>query len=106
MKRFAFVVAMVVLVSGCAHNVHEPVTAYQAPQPLPKKCEQAPCDNFDKAGEIVGDGSRKMWNYTTQAWEWVTSEENKERAARAWQATKDAAVKGYEAGKESYNEHK
>lgn len=50
-------------------------------------------DGFDKAGQATAIGARWTYNQMKNAYEWVTSPENKERANRAWQTTKKVTVK-------------
>jgi hypothetical protein len=96
-----FIIAVVALVSGCAHSSAPPATPYQEVQPLPRKE-----DNFDKAGDAVATGSRWVWDESKQAWQFVSSEEMQANYRKAWEATKEAAKKAYQKGQETYQEHK
>lgn len=45
-------------------------------------------DGFDATGKVVASSSRAVWNASKQAYEYVTSDEMKDRAVKAWQSTK------------------
>lgn len=90
-----------VTLAGCA--AHPPQVQSAAEAPLPNRCEARPCDAFDTVGDSVATGTRYAWDETKQAWAWVRNDENKERAQKVWQATKDAASKAYDKAVESYN---
>lgn len=102
-----FAVVVVLLASGCAHNVQPAMAPSAEVQPLPRKCEGPSCeDNFDKAGNYVARGSRWVWDETKQGWQYVTSEEMQKKYSDAWQATKDAAQRAYDSAHQTYEEHK
>jgi len=49
-------------------------------------------DGFDTAGKAVANGSRTVWNASKQAYEYVTSDETKNKMIKVWQQTKKLAV--------------
>lgn len=115
MKLSIISLVSIVLLAGCSNsaNTHanSPCAKDDTP-PLPKKeCyndnhEVRPCDNFDAAGNVIGNGARYVYDESVNAWHWVSSEQMQERYRSAWEATKQAASKGWNAAKEQYNEHK
>ncbi len=103
MKNIIGSLFVLACVAGCSHNAPMPQVAYQV-EPLPKKCDE-PKDNFDKVGDGVTYGTRKFWDYTQQAWVWVSSDENQQRAINALRTAKESAIKAYEYTKQTYQEH-
>ena len=90
MKHSYILVCLLALV-GCSHNISEPKT----PE-APKSAMKPDKDNFDVAGEKAASGSRWVWNKTTEAYEWATSEETKKRASNYYEAIKRSAGNMYE----------
>lgn len=85
MKLSLLFVSLVALV-GCAHNAEPPKT----PSPPPPNCEVTYISNPTGAkiqGQMV-EGSTWVWNKTTQAWEWVTSEEVKTKVREYYDSAK------------------
>lgn len=96
--KLGLIFAMMCLV-GCAHVETQPAVQPQAQaQPIEKQ------DSFDKAGDVVASSSRWTYNEGIKAWEWVTSEENKKRAAAAWEASKAAAISAYHEAHKKYED--
>lgn len=105
MNKMIGIVALCMLLVGCGHNDPAPKTAADSFNPLPDKCQDRPCvDNFDRAGSAVADGSRYVWNESKKAYEWATSEENKERAEKVWTAAKDTVKRTYDEAMKAYDE--
>lgn len=113
----ALSVIALVLVSGCSYRGQSPQTqasAQQAePLPLPDKCppterrEGKGCpDNFDKAGVMVADGSRYVYDETAKAWKYLSSEDMKAKYKETWEATKKTAGEAWDAAKDEYNKRK
>jgi hypothetical protein len=104
MKKL-MIVALFTIV-GCAHNVEPPNTAHNisdrdiepntAHNISDRNIEGNRGDIFDKAGAYGADGGRWVWNKTTKAYEWFTSDENMERYHNAWNAAKKAVKSGYD----------
>lgn len=94
---------------GCAHNT-APVnsaTNNTDTTPLPDKCEHRPCpDTFDKAGDVFAASTRYVYDAGSNSWKWMSSPEMQLRYHEAWEATKKAAGKAYDAAKDTYDSHK
>lgn len=56
-------------------------------------------------GQMVA-GTTWIWNEAGQAYEWVTSDENKARAEKAIKATKDTVSELYSEAVKAYNDRK
>ncbi len=97
MKKFLFIYTFVLVFTGCSRNV-------QPQHPQVVYVREAPKDNFDIVGDAVGDAGRWSWNKAKGAYEWVTSEENKGRAERAWKTTKEGASELYDKAKEKMSD--
>lgn len=100
--NFAFVLTALVTATGCASTTTQPpVVASSDAKP---RCESM--DTFDKAGDVFAAGGRVAWDKSKGAWVWLTSEENKDRAVKAWESAKNSSVRMYQLGKEYYRNNK
>lgn len=109
-RSYVFVmVAAMSMVVGCSHNVSnvsDPTVARQEKPKAEKKPAMSPDEEqegFMKYCQGVHEGSKYVWNKTTQAWEWATSEETKNTATGYYNSAKDNAVKAYDAAKRAYD---
>lgn len=92
-----FVISFFVL-TGCSHQATVGVSA--PPTLPPTVATNLNPDNFDKAGVMLADGSRWVYNTSVQAWETVNTEENRAAANRYWVKVKDYSNKVVEKLKE------
>lgn len=93
---------------GCSHTSDAPKypcyyseSTEPPPMALPRKE-----DSFDKTGEVLASSSRWVYNKSTQAYEWVMSPENKERASKAWETTKAEANSAFEKAIQVYQDYR
>jgi hypothetical protein len=106
MKAILFAIGSLAMF-GCSHTV-QPITPYGY-QPEPKGVVQVSShpDNFDKAGEVVAETSRTVVHAgehaATSAYQWMTSDETKGRAAHALSTVEDMSKKAYDAAVEEYH---
>jgi hypothetical protein len=103
MTAFVMLVAMVAI--GCSANVQAP-NVPKAPAPE-RIVPAAHDDGFTKAGVVFADGSRAVWDETTQAYEWsketvekmnqeYNTPENRQAATDAAEAAKVKTMQAYE----------
>lgn len=104
MKSFTLCVPFVFVLGCAAHNVQPatPATTTTVVVHSPD-CTK---DNFDRAGQTAADGARWIYNETLQAYEWATSEENKNRMHEVWVATKKSVSNFYNDGKSNTEKSK
>ncbi len=102
MKNLFAIMVVSLMAVGCAgtYGSGQQHTVYPCVEPLPKKDTSETFEVRAKAGISW------FWNEATQAWEWISSEPNKERAHQAWEATKNAATEAYNKAVQEYNERK
>jgi len=113
MKKL-LLVSLFVLASACvppSRTASNPNDVPQQPQPPPNPSlgvfpDKVPQDNFDRAGVVIGDSMRYVWNTSKGAYEWVTAEEQQRRMHEAYEAAKEKAARVMEAAKKTYEENK
>lgn len=114
MKTMIVCVSMFALFSlaGCSHNV-APAAApsnqatnlsVEPSSVMEVRCVSNP-DGFSKTGEVVGDVGRWSYNSLTHGFEWLVSDQNKERAEKVYSGAKDMTVKAYDAAIDAYHKH-
>lgn len=86
MKLILITITMLSMV-GCAYSSPGPPTTPASVESKHSLFDSKE-DKFDKTGQVVATGSRWVWNELGQAYEWVTSEEAKINALKAWDKTK------------------
>jgi len=99
---FSFAILSMFLSFGCASTTSPMVNT--APN---SACEASIREGASEGASMVVNGSKRVWNASKGAWEWVTSEENQNRAnrfmngvGRVLKATKNGAVEVYNAATE------
>lgn len=96
------VIVMCVSMFGCASTVSN--VPLRQPKLDDNKAEaKHEVDGFDKAGFVLADGSRFVWDETKQAYNWITSDENKKRLEHAYDIMKSVIVGGYDAARDELN---
>lgn len=105
--------AVVCLASGCSAHVAVPATAPNTAADLrvpPSETVEVHCkanvDNFDRAADLGAGVGRWTFDEATKAWNYLTSDETKQHLANAYETTKDAAHKAYDAAVKAYDDHK
>ena len=96
MNKFNVVslIALAIVATGCAHNSAPPATpnnpddnspAMGEPPARPSsQCPSCENDGFAKTGTVIADSSRWIWDESKKAYRYLTSEEMKERAEKAY----------------------
>jgi hypothetical protein len=108
----AFAVVSLFSLGGCSHQSPAPAVPSNQATDLsvaPSSVMEVRCitnpDGFSKTGEVVGDVGRWSYNEATKAFDWITSDANKQRLSNAYQTSKDVAQKAYDKAIETYKEH-
>jgi hypothetical protein len=106
----AFAVVSLFSLGGCSHNTAGPTVptnqAVDLKVPASEIVEvhcRANEDSFAKVGDAAGDAGRWTWNAAKASFEWITSQENKDRARRAYEATKEFGQKTFDAAVDEYH---
>lgn len=86
MKLSLIAVSVLALV-GCSHNV-EPPKAPAPPPPCTTEVHYIPNETGARIQGTMVEGSTWVWNKSTQAWEWVTSEETKKKFREYYDSAK------------------
>lgn len=105
MKHSSVIVMLVAMIAvvGCSHNVSQPNVPASEPEHKPAKHnDSSESEGFQKYCQGAADGSKYVWNKTTQAWEWATSDETKKTAGEYYDTTVNAASRAYDAAKRGY----
>jgi hypothetical protein len=103
MNKMAMVLVSVVALTGCAGNqagMHTPADVEVSKAPIRKQP-----DNFDKAGAVVADSTRFVWEGAAYAWKWLDTDEHKQELRHAGQVIKAAAVNAWDGAKEELDKH-
>ena len=106
-KFFTFATVSIMLVGCAARSTTVETACQETLRPVTGTVDTVKQNvTVERVRGTVVEGSVWVWNEAAQAYEWLTSEQNRDRAARAREATKEAATGVYHKAVQTYNESK
>lgn len=106
MKKYMMIALVSLAALGCAHNAQVQSPANQTAGIGERGASNHEPDNFDKVGEVCADGSRWAWNESKKAYEYLSSDEMKQKYQDAWDATKQYVGEKYDEATSEENKAK